>query len=107
MAATTAPRFRTKKLLVRRFVPKSMRRLRPAFQIAFLLLNTAIAAQFYLFVRQFEVSGSEYTIARPPGVEGWLPIAGLMNLKSLLLTGQITRLHPATLFLLIAFLSIS
>jgi polyferredoxin len=40
-------------------------------------------------------------------VEGWLPIAALMNLKYILLTGLIPKIHAAGLFLLIAFLSIS
>jgi polyferredoxin len=107
MAASATPRLRTKKLLVRRFVPKNTRRLRSAVQIAFLLLNIAIAAQFYFFVRQFEIPGSTYSVTRPPGVEGWLPIAGMMNLKAFLLTREIPTLHPATMFLLTTFLVIS
>ncbi len=88
-------------------VSKSTRLLRPAVQIAFLLLNVAIAAQFYIFVRQFEIPGSVYSVTRPPGVEGWLPIAGMMNLKTFLLTREIPTLHPATMFLLTAFIAIS
>jgi len=107
MAATAVPRVKTKKLLVRRVVSKSTRRLRTLVQIAFLLLNIAVAFQFYLFVRQFEIPDAAYTVSRPPGVEGWLPIAGLMNLKVFLLTHKLPALHPATLFLLTAFLTIS
>ena len=107
MAATAIPRVRTKKLLVRRFVSKAARRLRPAFQISFLLLNIFLGIQFYFFVRQFEVVAPTYAISRPPGVEGWLPIAGMMNLKAFLLTGQIPAIHPATMFLLAAFLTMS
>jgi polyferredoxin len=40
-------------------------------------------------------------------VEGWLPIAALMNLKYLVLTGHVPLLHPAGLFLLISFLAMS
>ena len=47
------------------------------------------------------------SVARPAGVEGWLPIAGLMNLKYWLLTGHIPAIHPAAMFLLLAFLSIA
>lgn len=107
MAVAAAPRVKTKKLLERRFTPASARRLRPLFQTAFLLLNLAIAVQFYWFVRQFETPGALYTVSRPAGVEGWLPIAGLMNLKAFLLTREIPSLHPATLFLLVAFLTMS
>jgi polyferredoxin len=63
--------------------------------------------QFYFFVRQFELSDRPYTITRPPGVEGWLPIAGLMNLKAFLLTGRIPEIHPATMVLLATFLTVS
>jgi polyferredoxin len=107
MAVAAAPRLKTKKLLVRRFVPASARRFRPLFQTAFLVLNLAIAVQFCLFVRQFETPGAIYIVSRPAGVEGWLPIAGLMNLKAFLLTRHIPSLHPATLFLLVAFLTMS
>jgi polyferredoxin len=40
-------------------------------------------------------------------VEGWLPIAGMMNLKYLLLTGHVPALHPAAMFLLISFVAIA
>jgi polyferredoxin len=78
--------------------------LRRVFQLAFLLLNLWIGAQFYFFVRYYETDGQSAWAARPPGVEGWLPIAALMNLKVLLATGQAPRLHPAGMFLLIAIL---
>ncbi len=81
--------------------------LRHAFQAGFLLLNLWIGARFYLFVRYWETGGAGVRVARPPGVEGWLPIAGLMNLKYLLVTGGVPAVHPAGLFLLLAFLSIS
>lgn len=81
--------------------------LRRGFQAGFLLLNLWIGTEFYLFVRYWEAGGVGVRVSRPPGVEGWLPIAGLMNLKSLLMTGSVPAVHPAGLFLLIAFLSIS
>jgi hypothetical protein len=42
-------------------------------------------------------------VARPAGVEGWLPIAGLMNSKYFLLTGQVPAIHPAAMFLFLTF----
>jgi polyferredoxin len=80
---------------------------RRSFQAAFLLLNFWIGAQFYLFVRHYESGGTTVAVPRPPGVEGWLPIAGLMNLKFLLVTGTMPEVHPAGLFLLLAFVGIS
>lgn len=81
--------------------------LRRSVQGAFLLLNLWIGVRFYLFVRYYESGGSTVAVPRPPGVEGWLPIAALMNLKYLLTTGLVPEFHAAGLFLLIAFLAIS
>jgi polyferredoxin len=80
---------------------------RRSVQLAFLLLNVWIGACFYLFVRHFETGGHSVYVPRPPGVEGWLPIAALMNLKYFVATGRIAQVHPAGPFLLVAFAAIS
>ena len=80
---------------------------RRGVQIAFLFLNIWIGLQFYFWVRYFETGGATVYMSRPPGVEGWLPIASLMNLKYFVLTGAVPELHPAGMFLLVAFLGIS
>jgi len=81
--------------------------LRRTLQIVFLLLNIGIGVQFYLFVRYYETAGRSVHATRPPGIEGWLPIASLMNLKAYLATGELPRTHPAGMFILIAFLLMS
>ena len=81
--------------------------IRKTFQAAFILLNLWIGARFYVFVRYYETGGQTAFAGRPPGVEGWLPIAGLMNLKYALLTGLVPEVHPAAMFLLVAFVAIS
>ncbi|MGE5362226.1 MAG: 4Fe-4S binding protein, partial [Bacteroidales bacterium] len=96
----------TKKKVVRR-EPDKAQLVRRCFQAAFLLLNLWIGARFYFFVRYFESGGETAWVPRPPGVEGWLPIAGLMTLKQALLTGRIPDIHPAAMFLLVAFAAIS
>jgi polyferredoxin len=40
-------------------------------------------------------------------VEGWLPIASLMNLKVWIETGALPRVHPAGIFLFLAFFAMS
>ena len=67
-------------------------RWRRTVQTLFLILNVWIGVQFILFVRYFESGGQTLRVSRPPGVEGWLPIAGLMNLKYFLATGQLSYL---------------
>jgi len=96
-----------KKKLVRRLTPDNSQKLRRMAQVLFLLLNVWIGVQFYLFVRYHETAGQTMPASRPAGVEGWLPIAALMNLKAFVLTGEIPAVHPAGLFLIIAFLAIS
>ena len=96
-----------RKKLLKRAEPDRSQALRRGFQLAFLALNVWIGVQFYLFVRYYETGGRSVWAGRPPGVEGWLPIASLMNLKVLIATGQMPRLHPAGMFLLIAFLAMS
>lgn len=96
-----------KKLIARRATKDRSQRIRHWLQWAFLALNVWIGAQFYLWVRYFERGGQGMYVSRPPGVEGWLPIAGLMNLKYFVLTGDVPSIHPAAMFLLVAFLAIS
>ena len=92
---------------IRRAGPDHSRSLRRLFQGLFLGLNLWIGIQFYGFFRYYETGGTHFWPSRPPGVEGWLPIASLMNLKVLVATGAVPRLHPAGMFLLLAFLAIS
>jgi polyferredoxin len=78
---------------------------RRALQVAFVLLNILIGLEFWIFVCQVETGG--VPVSRPAGVEGWLPIAGMMNLRYFLLTGTVPVVHPAAMILLVAFLIIS
>lgn len=82
-------------------------RYRHSFQGAFFILNLWLGAKFYFWVRQFENGVIDASLRRPAGVEGWLPIAGLMNLKYWLLSGTIPQVHPAALFLLLTFLAMA
>ena len=95
---------RTKKKLVHRVGDDPSQLYRRVFQGAFLILNLWLGAKFYFWVRQFELGITQPNLQRPPGVEGWLPIAGLMNLKYWILSGQIPSVHPAAMFLLLSFL---
>jgi polyferredoxin len=93
-----------KKKLNRRSTADRSQTWRLAAQAVFFGLNLWIGIQFYLWVRYYESNGAGIAVSRPAGVEGWLPIAALMNLKYLLTTGQVPDMHAAGMFLLIAFL---
>jgi polyferredoxin len=94
---------KTRKRLVRRHDVDSSQRIRFAVQALFLALNIWIGLQFYLFVRWAETGGRTPAVSRPAGVEGWLPIEGLMQFKYTVLTGRLPVLHPAAFFLFTAF----
>ena len=96
-----------KKKLIRRNDRDYSQALRRGYQLAFLLMNVWLGGQFYLWVRHYETAGRSAYVSRPPGVEGWLPIAGMMNLKYFLTTGRIPELHPAAMFLLLTFVSMA
>lgn len=96
-----------KKPWVRRIGPDHSQAIRRGAQVAFLILTAWIGVQFYFFVRQFEGASEAGPISRPPGVEGWLPIAGMMNTKWFLLTGRVPAIHPAAMVLFLTFLATS
>ncbi|HEV2196631.1 MAG TPA: 4Fe-4S binding protein [Candidatus Acidoferrum sp.] len=98
---------KAKKKLVRRADRDYSQLVRRGYQAAFLLLNVWLGGIFYFWVRGLE-TGTAASVAEPPaGIEGWLPIAGLMNLKYFLVSGRVPPIHPAAMFLLITFLVMS
>ncbi len=97
---------RQKKALTRRRGEASQQ-VRLAVQLAFMAITLWVGAQFYLWVRYYESGGTSLRVERPAGVEAWLPIAALMNLKAFILTRTVPEMHAAGMFMLIAFLAIS
>jgi polyferredoxin len=95
-----------RKKLVRRTDRDYSQQLRHLFQGVFLTLNLYLGGLFYFWVRQFE-GGPPTVASRPAGVEGWLPIAGMMNFKYWVLTGNLPPVHPAAMFLLVTFVSMA
>lgn len=98
---------KTKKILMRRSRPDRSQLLRHTVQWLFIALNGWIGVQFYLWVRFYERGGVGFNPPRPAGVEGWLPIAGLMNSKYLFTTGRVPAVHPAAMYLFLGFLLMS
>lgn len=92
-----------KKTFVRRLRHDNSQKMRRLVQWLFIALNGWLGIQFILWVRFCERGGSGWNVPRPAGAEGWLPIAGMMNTKYLLLTGHIPAIHPASMVLFLAF----
>ena len=105
---TPAPRvtIRTKKDFTRRRGDISQQ-VRFGVQLFFGAIALWVGIQFVMWVRYFESGGATLRVERPDGVEAWLPIASLMNLKTFVLTRSVPEMHAAGMFMLIAFLSIS
>ncbi|MGA2850890.1 MAG: 4Fe-4S binding protein [Terracidiphilus sp.] len=101
---STTQTVKQKKVLVRRLLRDRSQRVRWVVQFGFLALNAWIGVQFILWVRFYESLGRSFYVERPAGVDGWLPIAGLMNLRYSLATGNISRIHPSAMVLFCAFL---
>jgi len=72
---------------------------RHAVQAGFLLAVLAIGWQFARWVHGLEAG--RLVGERPPAVEAFLPIAGLLSLRHLLGTGTFDTVHPAGLVLLL------
>src|SRR6202007_2215924 len=104
---SSTPRLRAAKKLIRRRDRDYSQALRRGDQFAFLLMNVWLGGQFYLWVRHCETAGTSAYVSRPAGVEGWLPIAGMMNLKYFLVTGGVPKPHPAAMCLFVTFVAIS
>ena len=96
-----------RKKLVRRLRPDRSQGVRHIVQWAFVALNLWLGVEFFFWARYFELGGSGRFVARPSGVEGWLPIAGLMNFRYFVSTGEVPAIHPAAMFLFVAFVLMS
>lgn len=96
-----------KKKLVRRLRQDRSQTVRHIVQWAFVALNLWLGLEFFLWTRYFERGGNGIYVDRPSGAEGWLPIAGLMNFKYFVSTGQVPAIHPAAMVLFVAFLLMS
>ncbi len=72
-------------------------------QAGFLLTVLLIGVEFARWVHGLEVG--QPAGARPPGVEGFLPIAALLALRHLVETGAVHPVHPAALVVLVLVLA--
>jgi polyferredoxin len=97
---------RVKKTFTRRRGDRSQQ-IRFGVQLFFGAIALWVGVQFVMWVRYFERGGTTLRVERPDGVEAWLPIASLMNLKLFVLTRSVPEMHVAGMFMLIAFLSVS
>jgi hypothetical protein len=77
-------------------------RLRLVVQIGFTAVILAIGVQFARFVHAAD-AGVTPLPHRPPGVEGFLPISGLMGVLDWIYQGTLNTIHPAATVLFLIF----
>ncbi len=77
---------------------RRIERARHLVQAGFLLTVLWIGWEFVRWVHGLEAG--RVVGERPPGVEGFLPIAALLSLRHLLTTGEVHPVHPAGLVIL-------
>lgn len=97
---------KVRKLADKSFLKKERSDIRSYVQLLFFFLTLWIGADFYVFLSDLE-KGVTNTVARPPGVEGFLPISALMSFRYFILTGIVSHVHPAGFFIFVAVLVIS
>ena len=85
----------------RKYLPSCRR----AVQSGFTLFCLYAGWQFYRFY-QWAIDASTTYVARPPAVEGFLPISALVALKRLVLTQKYDPIHPAGLTIFLAALAL-
>jgi polyferredoxin len=84
---------------------KHLPNMRRIVQLAFTLFCLYTGWQFYHFY-QWAIGASTIYVARPPSVEGFLPIGALVSLKRLILTHNYDSIHPAGLTIFLAALTL-
>lgn len=77
-------------------------------QAGFLLTVLLIGWEFVRWVRGLEqgTAATGDAAVRPPGVEGFLPIAALLSLRHLVATGEVHPVHPAGLVILLLVIAL-
>ena len=84
--------------MTKRRSPSNIQLYRKIVQYLFLATVVLIGIKFTLFVGQLQ-KGVTPTIARPPGIEAFLPISSLISLKYWLVGGVFNQVHPSGLII--------
>jgi polyferredoxin len=82
-----------------------MQPLRITIQLSFLLFILYLGLQFYRFIQNSLTGGP--ILPRPAGIEGFLPISGLLGLREWIETGSLNPVHPAAIIILVCAIVVS
>jgi polyferredoxin len=84
-----------------------MQPVRLAVLWGFLAFQLYLGVCFARFVGQFASQGAAPLIARPDGIDGFLPIAALLGLRDWFLRGGLNPAHPAAVVVLLTVLTVA
>lgn len=84
-----------------------MQPLRIAIQFCFLVFMVWLGLSFYQFVHHVRYSVGTAFVPRHDGVEGFLPISGLLGAASWLKGGGINSVHPAAVVIFLTILIVA
>ena len=76
-------------------------------QLGFSLLSVFLGIQFGRYVEAARTTTEGPLPIRPPGVEGYLPISGLMGALDWIYQGTLNTIHPAATVLFLLFVGLS
>jgi polyferredoxin len=86
---------------------RNMQPLRLAVAWGFLLFQFYLAFAFFRFVLYFRSGGTTRFVARPDGIEGFLPISALLSLKGWYMSGAVNQVHPAAMVIFLSVIVVS
>lgn len=84
-----------------------MQPLRIFTQFCFLGFMLWLGFRFYQFVTYVRLSGTSAFVLRPEGVEGFLPISGLLGTASWIRGSGINSIHPAAVVIFLTIIAVS
>ncbi len=84
-----------------------MQPLRILVQCAFLGYMVWLGLQFYQFVQAVSTGSTGAVALRPDGIDGFLPISGLLGTASWLKGGGINSIHPAAVIIFLTVILVS
>ena len=84
-----------------------MQPLRIIIQCGFLGFMVWLGLRFYQFVQVVSFGQYVAVAGRPDGIDGFLPISGLMGAASWVKTGEINSLHPAAVIVFLTVIMVS
>ncbi|OGT97578.1 MAG: 4Fe-4S binding protein [Geobacteraceae bacterium GWB2_52_12] len=81
--------------------------LRILIQLLFLFFTFLLGFRFYQFVLYYRTGGMSAPVARPEGVEAFLPISGLLGVSGWIKGLGINSIHPAAVVIFLTVLAVS